>query len=397
MSLSRYRSLLGIAGAARLLTSTVVARMPLGMLPLAVLLLTRERTGSLSAAGLAVGASTLAGAVVASVQAQLLHRFGIRRVVLTCATAQTLALAVLVAVARSGNAAAIVVLAGVAGAVVPPTAACARSLWPRIAPERAAQEAAYALDATSQEVIWTVGPLISAAAAAISPTVAILLIAAIDLLGNLWFASSPLCAGPIVTGVSSGRARPLASAPIRWLLGSVLITGFCVGCTEVGLPALAIHFGHTSAGGVLLALWSFGSMVGGVAVGAREWSTSLERRYLVLLVVLTVTTVPLALASSLGVVVALAFVAGVSQAPLFATQYLLLSVLAPPGASVGSFVLNTAALVSGISIGAAIAGAIVHPLGFASPFLVATGAAALATLTGAAMRSSRAPGHALTG
>lgn len=394
--IARYRGLLESPGALRLLTASVVGRLPLGMFPLAVLLLTNEQVRSLSAGGAAVGAAALASALTTPVKAHLLIRSGIRPVILGSAGSQTMLLVALVLVARSAQVLPIVLAAAACGAVQPPTSACARGLWPQVAPNLTARDAAYALDATSQELIWTAGPLfVTVTASAVSPTAAMLLTAAVGLGGNAWFASSPLCTRDVTAGrrVDSGGS-PLGRRPMRMLLGTIVLTGLMAGALEVGLPALAIHLGEAGAGGALLALWSLGSMGGGIVYGARSWTTSLVTRYVALLIALAACTALLALARTLGVALLLSFVAGIGQAPLLTSQFSLVNAFAPPGGVTTAFTWSTAALVIGISAGSTLAGAIAHSDGVATPFLAAAAAAIVAAAGSMTLRSelTAAPG-----
>ena len=77
--LAKYRSVLSVPGAARLFATALVARLPQGMAPLAVLLLVRGATHSYAAAGLAVGASALATAVCAPLLGRQVDHRGDRR------------------------------------------------------------------------------------------------------------------------------------------------------------------------------------------------------------------------------------------------------------------------------------------------------------------------------
>src|SRR5262245_25623272 len=78
--LSSYRSVLSTPGAGGLFATALVARLPQGMAPLAILLLVRGATHSYAAAGLAVGAQAFATAAGAPVLGRLVDRFGRRRV-----------------------------------------------------------------------------------------------------------------------------------------------------------------------------------------------------------------------------------------------------------------------------------------------------------------------------
>lgn len=362
---SRYRALLSVEGVRRLLISSVLARLPLGMSSLAILLYVRARGDSFLAAGLAVGAFTAASAAVAPLQGRLLDRFPQRRVLLPCAVGETGLLLVLIAVGQAGvSPAVLVVLAGLAGTLLPPVSACVRALWPLVAPDSATREAAYALDATTQEIIWTVGPMIVAGVTGlVSAAAAVAASAAITLFGTLLFADSPLARKWQGAGPRAARGGALASPGLRGLLVAVALTGMVIGALEIGLPALAAHLGSPSAAGLLLAVWSFGSLCGGVLYGARSWVRSLGARHERLLLGLFVLLAPLLLARSLGAAIALSLLAGLGLAPIFSCQYMLVGALAPRGAIAEAFNWHVAALVAGIAAGSALSGALVDAVG----------------------------------
>ena len=378
--LSRYRAFLAVPGFPRLLISSVLGRMPLGMSSLAVLLLIREQTGSFAIAGLAVGAYTLGGAALAPVQGALIDRYGQPRVLWPCACGQgALLVAIVVAAREEAPEVVLVVLAALAGILLPPISACARALWREATPDPAGREAAYTLDAISQEFIWTLGPLLVAAAvAAFSPAAAVLLCAGITLGGTALFASSELSRRWRGTGSPRSRAGALASPGLRALLTTIALTGLGAGAVQVGLPALAVHVGSPAASGVLLALWSVGSLVGGLYYGARIWRLSVDARYRALLGLLALSTAPLIAASSLPAGVVLSLIAGIAYAPLLACQYALVGALAPRGTTTEAFTWSTAAFVGGISAGAALAGWLAETTGVGACFALGCLAAALA-------------------
>jgi MFS family permease len=378
--LFRYRAVLAADGVVRLLTSAVLGRLPLGMSALAILLLVRSHTGSFAAAGVAVGAFALTGAAAAPLQGALVDRHGQPRVLLPCAAGQVVLLAALALATQAGApVAVVVVLAALAGALVPPISACIRALWPVVVSDPAVRESAYALDAIVQEAVWTLGPLlVGFAVLTASPAVAVLLSAAITMVGTTLFATSPLSRRWRGGRHRRSRAGALASPGLRALLVSVALIGLGAGAVEVGLPALAVHAGSAGDSGVLLAIWSAGSMVGGLLYGGLTWRLSVGARYRLLLLGVALLTAPLIAARSLPVGIVLSFVAGLGYAPMLSCQYALIGRLAPPGSTAEAFTWSTAAIVGGIAAGSALAGALVGSAGVAAPFVLACSAAALA-------------------
>ncbi len=347
---------------------------------LAILLFMRARTGSFLQAGIAVGTYTLANAAAAPVQGRLLDRLPHRRVLLVCALAESSLLIALVLAADAGaSSAPLIALACVAGAVMPPVSASVRALWPLLARGSGALESAYALDATTQEVIWTLGPVsVGACTAILSASAAIVLCATVCLVGTVLFAAMP----PL-RHAGRGRAHrrsaggAIASGGLRALFTAVALLGVMIGALNVGLPALAVHLKAPSAAGVLLALMSVGSMAGGVLYGTRGWRASLAARHQALLVAAAVLAAPLLLAGSLAQAIPLTVLAGASCAPVLSCQYSLVQALAPPWAAAEAFNWHTAALVAGIAAGTTAGGALVQGLGAQAAFGLACGAVGL--------------------
>jgi len=385
---SGYRAFLGIPGARRLLISAVVTRVPNGMLSLAVLLLIRGRTGSFALAGLAVGAFALANAAVAPIQGALVDRLGQPRVLGACSGGQSLLLILLVAAAQARLPSLLLIgIVGLAGALVPPSMACARALWPQLAPDSATLHAAYALDAITLEAAVVLGPLLVVGAVAVaSPAAAVLLCAAITLAGTAAFIGSPLSRQWRSLGQRESRAGAVASRGLRRLLASVALFGFWWGALQIGLPALAVHAGSREMSGVLLALVSVGGVIGGLIYGARGWHKPVAARYWLLLVVLAILLAPLILARTLAAAIPLSLLAGLAMTPVLSCQNTLVGTLAPVGTTTEAFTWTTTATFGGIAAGSAVAGSLIAPGGIGAPFAAACAAAALAATIAAVAR-----------
>ena len=100
--LSRYRSVLSLPGARGPVAASILGSLPIGMFGLAILLLTRDATGSYALAGRVAGAFGLANAIGAVLQGRLMDRLGQTRVLRPTAAAHLVAVAALVAVAEAG-------------------------------------------------------------------------------------------------------------------------------------------------------------------------------------------------------------------------------------------------------------------------------------------------------
>ncbi len=388
---TKYRSVLSVPGSPALILSALVGRLPLGMSSLALLLLVRATHHSYAIAGLAVGAYALASAAAAPVQGRLVDRFGRMRVLAPCAVAQAIVLVTFV-LASSADASglALVSLAALAGALVPPVSPTARALLREVFHDPSVRDTAYALDSVAQELVWITGPLLVALVVGFSsPEVAVLLAAAVCVLGTVLFVRSPLARGSGTRAAHEPRVTALSNPELRVLLAPMALIGAGLGATEVGLPSLALHAGSRPASGLLLAAWSVGSMVGGLWYGARVWNSSLSSRYRLLLAAAVVCTAPLILARSVPEGIVGSLLSGLTIAPVFSCQYALVGRAATPGNENETFTWFSAALVGGLAAGSAIGGVSIGAGGVGAPFVISCLATALAAAIALRTRGSR--------
>jgi MFS family permease len=358
---ARYKALLELPGFRRLLLSAVIGRLPSGMFSLAILLFVQARTGSFFTAGLAVGVFTFLGAGTGPWLGALVDRVGQTRVLAVTGVGQTAALVTLALVAQTGTPAIVTIaLAALAGATQPPIAGCLRALWASVTDGAEELEASYALDATSQEVIWTLGPLlVGLTATLLSPAAAVLACAAITACGTALFASSGLSRAWHPAPARRRGGGAMSAGDLQALLVTVLLAGVLIGAIEVGLPALASERGARWAAGPLLALFSAGSMVGGLLYAGAPRPDSVASRYRTLLLAMVLAVAPLAIVHSLLAILLLSTVAGLGLAPMLAAQLSLIGALAPADTMTEAFAWHRTATIAGSAIGSGLGGALV--------------------------------------
>jgi hypothetical protein len=220
----------------------------------------------------------------------------------------------------------------------------------------------------------------------VAPAAALVLSAALTLTGTLAFATSPLSRSWRAEARARDWAGAMRSPGLRTVVGVGALLGVAVGGTEVSVAAVAERAGATGAAGVLLALWSLGSLAGGLLYGGRRLHSPLERRYLRLLAALALGCVPAALAgglplappAALAAMGAALVVAGVAIAPLLVCHYLLVERLAPAGTVTEAFNWALSGFLGGLAGGAALAGAVIEAAGVGPALAAAPAAVALA-------------------
>lgn len=387
--MSQYARLLRLPHVAPLLFATLFARLPIGINSLAIVLFLREETGSFAVAGAVAGSVALGTAVGAPVVGRVVDRLG-PRVLVPMAVVHAAGLGALVALGSSGAADAVLVLVGVlCGFALPPASSVLRSLWPTLVrPEPALLTTAFAFDSVVTETLFVLGPLLTGAlAATVGAEAALVLSAACVLGGTVGFvAQEPVRRRALAEGGERHLLGALQSAGIRTLVLSTFPVGYAFGTLEVAIPAFADAEGHPGWAGLLIAVWSVGSAIGGLVYGARPWGLPLHAMHVRLALVIPFSFLPLLLAPSVAVMALLVIPAGALIAPFIATRNELAGAVAPAGAETEAYTWPLTALVGGIAAGAAVSGALADGPGWRAAVVSAVLAAAVGAVLTVARR-----------
>ncbi|TDC55979.1 MFS transporter [Actinomadura sp. KC345] len=341
--------------AARLLGGTLLGRLPNGMGMLAVVLHIRADDGGYTLAGTLAAILGLATAAGQPVLGRVMDRFGQPPVLLPAACASAAGFGLLAAVGADPLPVAVIAVV-LAGFATPPLEAGLRALWPDVLDGQEQVDAAYALDAASQEILFTVGPLIVVAAAVLNTEAALLLTGAFGITGTLVVTLSRPSRRWTGEPRAADWAGPLRSPGLRILLLSLACAGIALGVYAVAVVAYAERSGRDLASGLLLACMAGGAFAGGIVYGARPWAGEPHRRLPWLLAALAVGYLPLVLAPSLPVMSVLAFASGVFLAPVLACSFALVDRLAPSGTVTEAFAWVVAAVGAGASLGSFVSG-----------------------------------------
>ena len=392
----RYLEILRAPHVARLFAASLLARLPIGINGLAIVLLVEAETGSFGAAGAASGALALGSGAGAPVAGRVIDALG-SRVLLALAGLHAGALLGVVVLSRAGApTAALVATAFVAGAALPPASSVLRARYPMLFAGRPELiQGAFALDSVLTETIFTAAPLLTALLVVLfEPAAALLVAAAAVVAGTALLVSALPPLARSGAAPPAGRLGALASPGIRTLVVAMFPVGFALGSLEVALPAFADDEGSPGLAGVLLALWSIGSLAGGLVYGARPRRRPLARVHLLIALGLPLTLVPLAAATSPVAMALLVLPAGTLIAPLIATRNELAGRVAPAGAETEAYTWPLTAMVAGIAAGAAVAGALADAASWQAAVLAGVAAAATGAAIAAGRRATLTPATA---
>ena len=368
-----YTDLLRTSGVARIIAAQLTARFPSGMLSLAFLLHVEQETGSYGAAGLVLAATSIGQAVAGPLTIRLMGRLGMRPVLITtlviCATA-VVAIGVLPLTVPAYMAVGLV-----AGLSTPPVQSAVRTIYPKMVNSRQLTPL-FSLDASAQEIIWVVGPVVTTFVSTQIGTVwGILLAAAMMIGGGIWFISSPEL-GRVRIPRSKRRFGAVLTRPpvmLATIVGFLLI-GACA-AVEAGVVAV---FGHDGAeAGVVLAIFSVGSLAGGLFLGhvpIGPWSTA-RRMFIVF--------AGMALAAFLmdfWWLSATLFIAGIGIAPALAVLFAIVSASVKFSDTAEAYGWVGTGQLIGAALGSAVAGFLIDGYGAQGAFVAAAALALLGVL-----------------
>jgi MFS family permease len=365
-----YSDLLRTSGVARIIAAQLTARFPSGMLSLAFLLHVEQQTGSYGAAGLVLAATSLGQAIAGPLTSRLMGRFGMRPVLIT-----TLAVCVTAVVAIGVLPLTVPMYMGVgfiAGLSTPPVQPAVRTIYPKMVNSRQLTPL-FSLDASAQEIIWVVGPVVTTFVSTQIGTVwGILLAALLMVIGGIWFISSPEL-GRVRIPRSKRRLGAVLGRPpvmLATIVGFLLI-GACA-AIEAGVVAA---FGEDGAeAGIVLAIFSVGSLAGGLLLGhvpISPWSTA-RRMFIVF-----AGTALAAFAMDFWWLSVTLFIAGIGIAPALAVLFAIVSASVRFSDTAEAYGWVGTGQLIGAALGSALAGFLIDGYGAVGAFWAATALALL--------------------
>jgi MFS family permease len=267
------------------------------------------------------------------------------------------------------------VLALISGLATPPIQPAVRTIYPKMVNSKQLTPL-FSLDASAQEIIWVLGPVITTfISTQVGTDWGILTAAVIMVFGGVWFISSPE-----VSRVRIPRSRRRIGVVLKRppvLLATVvgfLLIGACA-ALEAGVVAT---FGHEGLdAGIVLGIFSLGSLAGGLAFGhipIGPWA--LARRMFIVFVGIAVSTF---FSSALLLSITL-FVAGIGIAPALAVLFAIVSASVKFSDTAEAYGWVGTGQLIGAALGSAAAGLLIDQNGAVGAFWAAAAFALLGFL-----------------
>lgn len=386
--LASYRRVLSEPGAALFSATGLVARLPISMVGLGIVLLVESSTGSYGVAGAVSAAYMVANAVLAVVQGRLLDAVGQRRVLATASVVFGVAMVALVTSVQSGwPLVATYIAAAFAGGSLPQIGSCVRARWSWVLDQPADKQTAFALEAVADEAVFMLGPIIvTLLATTVHPVAGLAVAIVAGVAGSLAFAAQRATEPPPHRHDHSTGARP----PLPWRTVAPLAVvsaalGVLFGAAEVTTVAFAEEQGNEAYAGGLLALWALGSLVAGVVTGAVSWRRGPTVRVRWGAFAMACAMAPLFFVDSVWLMGLVLLAGGCAIAPTLIATMSLTEHSMPAGRLTEGMAIMHTGLVAGVAPGATISGFVVDHSGASAAYLVSLAAGVLAALAAQAL------------
>jgi MFS family permease len=377
-----YRVLFTTPGALAFSAAGFVARLPISMIGLGIVLLVSESAGSYGLAGAVSATFALLAAIVGPLLARLVDRVGQARVLVPSMAAHVAALLALMACAFwDAPRPTLFVAAAVAGATMPNIGSLVRARWTHLVGGTRRLHTAYSLESVLDELIFIVGPvLVTVLATGVHPLAGLGVVVAVTVTGALALAAQRRTEPPPAVadhhrGGSAMRSRGLPVITVVFVALGALFGSF-----EVIVVAFASEDGQRGAAGYVLATYALGSLISGVGYGAVHWRRRLDHRFLIGATAMGTSMLALPLVSNMLTLTVLAFLAGFAISPTLIAGAALVQQLVPAGRLTEGLSWTITGLGIGVTVGSALSGRLIDAWGAQRAFLVSTVSAACAAL-----------------
>lgn len=301
------------------------------MISLGVVLLETSKGVSYAVAGTIAASFAVAAAIGGPIVSGFIDRHGQHRILpLAVGFYSVCMVALLLSLDAGAPLAAVLPLAAGAGIAMPNMGSLVRARWAYVLPKSSGIHVAYAWESILDEVVFVVGPpLATVLALQVHPAAALVACVVLVLVGSgmLWPQRST---EPPAHGAPK-RAGQLAvrNPGMPYLFLTFILIGGLFGSFEVVTVAFAQEQDATSATGLLLAIYAFGSLLAGFVYGVMRSPEFHGRRMTHMLTLMAVVTLGFPLAPNVMVLGPVALLAGLSVSPVLISGTALVERIVP--------------------------------------------------------------------
>lgn len=314
--LAPYRGILGNPGAVAFTTSGLLSRVPMAMYNISFILMVQIQYDSYEMAGRAAAIGVLVWALQTVPTARLVDRWGQRKAMIPLTVLFVIGVTGAIWTAMTHGPEWMLWVSTAIASVSGPLGSLTRARWSHILHNDKDIHTAFALEGSLDEVLFILGPAVATILATVVWAPLGLIVATVCMLVGITFLLAQKSTEPPprseTGGVGLGWRIPL---PVLAVAVIALGMGLVFGAFDLSTVAFADEFGHKAVSGILLGIVSVGSLIGGLAYGARHWHMALWKRTVLGTAVMAAGFVALSTAPNLITFAVIGFFAGATIAP----------------------------------------------------------------------------------
>ncbi len=356
--LNRYRQVFAGNSAWRFSTAGFIARLPVSMVGIGILMYVEAERGSYTIAGAVAGSISVAAAIGGPLSSRLVDKLGQHRVLpIQILLIVLCSMALVVLIPSDVPAPYLFIFSIGSGLAYPSIGALVRSRWTALLVSGPVLLTAFSIESIIDELIFIVGPTIAATTSvkihpAAPQVIAMFLLAG----GGLWLASMRSTEPPINKHQGKHGKPVILQNGLIYMWGVHIAIGMFFGAVETSIIAFTKLAGQPIYGGIVMAIWAFGSLLGGFVYGGWHFKSPLHKQLIVVSLLLVPATAAMIFIDTISMLALLAIAAGIGISPLLIASAAITQRRAPVGRTTEAIASMYAGIGLGFACAAAMAG-----------------------------------------
>jgi MFS family permease len=368
--LNKYRQAFAGNAAWRFSTAGFIARLPVSMVGIGILMYVEAERGSYAIAGAVSGSISIAAAIGGPLSSRLVDKLGQHRVLpIQILLIVICSMALVLLIPSNVPATYLFIFSIGSGLAYPSIGALVRSRWTALLVSGPILLTAFSIESMIDELIFIVGPTIAATTSvkihpAAPQVIAMFLLAG----GGLWLASMRNSEPPINKHQGKHGKPVILQNGLIYMWGVHIAIGMFFGAVETSIIAFTKIAGQPIFGGIVMAVWAFGSLLGGFVYGGLHFKSALQNQLMVVSLLLVPATVAMVFVESILALALLSIAAGIGISPLLIASAAITQRRSPVGRTTEAIASMYAGIGLGFAFAAAMAGWLIDNRGTSYSF-----------------------------
>jgi len=311
-----YRGILSKPGALQFASAGLLSRLPMSMFNISIILMVQIQYNSYEMAGRVAAIGTLIWAVQTVPTARFVDRVGQRVGMVPLTIMFVVGSTAAVVTAMNHGPEWVLWISTAVASVSGPVGSLTRARWTHVLRTDQEIQQAFALEGALDEVLFIGGPALATILATIVWAPLGIIVCTVACVVGMTFLLAQTSTQPPKRADTGGAGLGLNVPPAVIAVAAIALgLGLMFGAFDISAVAFADEHGLKSVSGIILAVLSVGSLLGGLWYGSRHWKQPLWKRTVVFAGLLAVGFTAIGFVPNLLIFCILGFFAGAAVAP----------------------------------------------------------------------------------